>query len=381
MMSRQSHQVRRPPAREPDFQWALRQPSYRLRFGPGPAAAAFCSAVAVNFFRQALRPAVFALLVVLGCGAAVSAPVPQLVNPDQLIFYRNVESYVDQRTTKLMVSIPELKDLHPAASQQQDKKTLATLQLRVGRSVRQFYKNFRDVTSIEHIVLERIGPGGKVEASRNEEFRYLVISHRGQGGRTLEEYRTNMAGSPTQPTGLMQGFVVTKGFTSLPVYLLPEHHSESRFRLLGTEKMGGRTTDVIAFAQRPGWAAVPIYFNMPGHTAQLLVQGIAWIDPASGQIVRLRVDMLAPRPDVGLLGNTVEVTFGKVQFPEMPAVSMWMPKVVMVTIRLEDMARVDHPRPLFQRHRKTGQRALMTYRNVHRYSDYRLFGSRSKLKY
>jgi hypothetical protein len=359
----------------------LRRPSHRPRFGPGVVAAASCPAVVVSFFRPALRAAVFVLLVVLGCGAAGFADVPQLVNPEQLIFYRNVDSYVDQSTAKLIGSIPELKDLQPAASEQQDKKTLATLQLRVGRSVQQFYTNFRDVTSIEHIALERIGPRGKVEASRSEEFRYLVISHTGQGGRTLEEYRTNMAGSPTQPTGLAQGFVITKGFVSLPVYLLPEHQSESRFRFLGTEKMGGRTTDVIAFAQRPGWARVPIYFNMRGHIALLLVQGIAWIDPSSDQIVQLRVDMLAPRPDVGLLGFTVEVTFGKVQFPEMPPVWMWLPKVVMVTIRWESMARVDHPRPLFQRHRKTGHWDAITYRNIHRYTDYKLFASKSKLKY
>lgn len=381
MMSRQSSQVRRPPAREPDFTFASRKPSRLPRIGPGRAAGGSCPATAVSFLRSGFRGVILVLLVVLGCGATGSASDPQLVNQVPLVWYRNVKSYVDLSTARLMASIPELKGLDPAACEQQDKKTLATLLERVGRSVRRFYTNFRDVTSIEHIAMERIGPRGKVKASRNEEFRYLVISHTEQGERTLEEYRTNMAGSPTQPTGLTQGFVVTNGFTSLPIYLAPEHQSESRFRFLGTEKMGDRATDVIAFAQRPGWGGVPIYFNMGGRIARVLVQGIAWIDPASGQIVRLRVDLLAPRPDIGLLGDTDEVTFGKVQFPEMPAVSMWMPKVVMVTIRVEDMARVDHPRPLFQRHRKTGHWDAITYRNIHRYSDYRMFASKSKLKY
>ena len=188
-----------------------------------------------------------------------------------------------------------------------------------------------------------------------------------------------------QPTGLAQGFVVTEGFASLSICLITERQPESFFRYLGTQKIDGRDTAVLAFAQRPGRASALIHHSMEGHSASLLVQGIAWIDPCDGQIVRLRLDLLAPRPDIGLMGDSIEITYAKVTFPENPGISMWLPKEVKVTIEWKGMVHIKtiqyRSGTSIQTTVETDQLREITYTNIHRYSHYRLFGSKSTLRY
>lgn len=327
------------------------------------------------------------LATALWCEYAWSAPLPQLIDQggSQLESYRNVKSYVDRSVAELMTTVPELEGLKPVASKGQGEKALKTILDRVGKNVQEFFARFPDTTSHEHIAMERLGPDGKVEYSREETFRYMAVARTGQGVSTLEEYRTGKAGQPVQPTGLAQGLVVTKGFASAVIYFAPELRSEAFFRYLGRQNLGGKDTDVVAFAQRPGLAQVPVRVNGEGRTANLLVQGLAWIDPGNYEIVRMRTDLLAPCPDVGLMGETTAITFGDVRFPEKLKTVLSLPREVTVTINWVGKV---YTEKIFN-YASTNGPAVMTtvheehriFRNVHRYSDYKLFGSKSKLKF
>jgi hypothetical protein len=64
----------------------------------------------------------------------------------------------------------------------------------------------------------------------------------------------------------------------------------------------------------------------------VLFQGIAWIDEADFRIVRLRTDLLAPRPDIFLKTLTSNVRFFEVRIPvQGAAVSLWMPQQANIT--------------------------------------------------
>jgi hypothetical protein len=45
----------------------------------------------------------------------------------------------------------------------------------------------------------------------------------------------------------------------------------------------------------------------------MLTQGIAWIDKESFHIVRMRSDLLAPQPEIGLEEQTTKVDFSEVK--------------------------------------------------------------------
>jgi hypothetical protein len=82
----------------------------------------------------------------------------------------------------------------------------------------------------------------------------------------------------------------------------------------------------------------------------VLSQGLAWIDPTTFQIVRLRTELLTSQPKVRLERQTTEIHFKEVAFKHVAA-AFWLPQQVTVTVDWRGR----------------------TLRNLHRYSDFRLF--------
>ena len=76
---------------------------------------------------------------------------------------------------------------------------------------------------------------------------------------------------------------------------------------------------------------------------------------------RIQTWLLAPRPDVGLQAQTTLVDYGAVHLPEI-STTLRLPTTVTVTTVMLDV--LHHPHQL---------------RNVHRYSDYKLFRVESRI--
>jgi hypothetical protein len=135
-------------------------------------------------------------------------------------------------------------------------------------------------------------------------------------------------------------------------------HSESTFRYLGDQRVGPYKSYVVAFAQQPGKATLSVKMKArDGTPAQVLVQGIAWIDKKNFQIVRVRTDLLAPRRDVGLNQQTTEVTLTKIQLAG-ASDPLWLPGNVKVFVE-------------FTTHNGDVDEFFeLSYRNEHRYTDY-----------
>lgn len=120
--------------------------------------------------------------------------------------------------------------------------------------------------------------------------------------------------------------------------------------------MDGQDTHVVAFAQRPGRSTVTTQANGIWGTVILLVQGIAWVDRSSFQILRMRTDLLAPRNDIGLEQQTTQLRLEEVQLPDRPK-PLWLPSEVQVTVKFR------------------GQ----YLRNEYRYPEYKLFRVSAKI--
>jgi hypothetical protein len=102
-----------------------------------------------------------------------------------------------------------------------------------------------------------------------------------------------------------------------------------------------------------------------GTTVHMLVQGIAWIDEETSQILRLRSDLLVPLYSIGLNQLTTEVNFSEIRLQD--ATPLWLPREVSVHIFMSQYSyqNVDYYEQL--------------YRNEHRYTDYRRFRVSVKL--
>jgi tetratricopeptide (TPR) repeat protein len=224
-------------------------------------------------------------------------------------------------------AIPELKDIVPAT----DQSPLDSVLTAVGKKVEVYFRNFPNTVSVEQIHQEKLSRKGKAGETLNQKFHYLCLAPKEETGLAFTEYRSGLSGDLGQPQGLSDGFMLTSGFASASLVFHPVYQAESTFRYLGRQKIDGRDTLVLAFAQRPEKARLNGEFKMGQTTMPTFSQGLAWVDSETYEILRLRTDLLRPLPEVRLEKETTEIDFGENHFKSM-AEAFWLPREVKVSV-------------------------------------------------
>jgi len=232
--------------------------------------------------------------------------------------YANAKPYVELSTADLKNALPELQELEPALNQDE----LPALLKKTGDKTRDLLHNMPNLIAHERLLTQR---GSKGKPWR-QEYEYLILSTVDKSNATVfNEYRT----APNGKTSQEAEDPLTKGVTSVWTRFYPSNQSESRFRYLGRQQIDGHQTVVIGFAQIPDAVRYPSHFEFGGASIGVLDQGIAWIDQADFRIVRMRTDLLAPRPDVYLQKMTTEVHFAELDLPQSD-LKVWVPNEAVV---------------------------------------------------
>ncbi len=293
-----------------------------------------------------------AFFLLIGTGAGLSAPraeTPEVQLMPELQAYVGARSVVDLSPAELLRSYPELKNnLIPAPEESE----LPGILRRVGENVELFFRHLPNTTSVEDVRQEVRRSDGSVVSRSSSRFDYLMLSGYGDSV-GLDEFRTNRRGEETGPLGPASGFMFTSSCVWHLVHLHPKHQAESRFRYIG--KTSKPEAHVIAFAQKPEDAKQVAQIGVWGaeslrYEIAILIQGIAWVDAATFQVVRARTDLLAARTDIGLARDTTEIECAEIHFEGMER-TFWLPREVTVTSAFRNFV----------------------YSNRHRYSGYRIF--------
>jgi len=253
-------------------------------------------------------------------------------------------TFVDMTPAELAKAAPELKHLEPAESQDM----LPQILERVGANVAAFFDDFPNTTCTEQVTSMVDDPLRVAPWHSNAKYNYLALAQAGAKKGRLREFRTDDKGALVQPDA--KEAVVTQGFVSLSVHFHPDYQPDSRFRYLGREAMEKQYTYVVAFAQRPKVARQVSRAQFLSQNVTIFLQGVAWVDPASFQILRLRTDIEQPESSVSLLKETTQIFYSEVSFRQSDK-TLWLPREVTVTGHLDKY----------------------NFHNQHRYADYRLF--------
>lgn len=220
----------------------------------------------------------------------------------------------------------------------------------VGVRIEEMVKDFPNTSSLEAVHQEKLGRQGKVRDGLDQKFRYLCLMPKDAWGPGFVEYRADLNGTETAPKGLSEGFMLTKGFASAPFFFHPAYRSGSTFRYLGRQDINGRHTYVVAFAQIPAKARLCANFRDGKVTVATFSQGLAWIDTATSQIIRIHTDLLDPLPQFQLERETLDIDLQEVHFAHVEK-QFWLPQQVTVALDWN------------------GKRL----RNTHAYSNYQVF--------
>jgi VWFA-related protein len=276
--------------------------------------------------------------------------------PTRVVTVSPPQTFVDLPPEELAKQVHELKHLSPADSQ----AMLPMILQRVGATVEDFLDGFPNTACSERISSEVENRAvdlavnttvygttlARAPLQHGAKFNYIALAKAGNKEAPLTEYRTDAKGGPAQ----LRGAIITSGFVSLIAHFRPAFQKESRFRYLGRVLVKNQNTYVVAFAQRPEVARQAEQVRFQDKTGFVLLQGVAWIDPVSFAILRLRTEILQPDLDVGLQRETTEVEYFPVTFKR-DRKTLWLPREVTVSGQLERFA----------------------FSNQHRYSQYRLF--------
>jgi hypothetical protein len=263
-----------------------------------------------------------------------------------------------------------LQGLRPAVSQDQ----LPEILEQVGQTCTRSYHDFLDVTCDEEVISRRSNVGQSLGPQPTEQcdpdsrlrqrtgsedlaemgdrlphrnhlpgiledyptarrnFRFIVLRRPHGDLPVFEEYRTDLRGKPVNLRKLRNPRVMTWDFTSTFLNFSRADQQDNRYRYFGIQSIRNRECHVVGFAQDPENfdRIVRVYsFGESGPVAVVLLQGMAWIDVQTFQILRVRVWLLAPRDDVGLSSATSTVDFYPFQPPGTER-ELWLPKDVSV---------------------------------------------------
>lgn len=275
---------------------------------------------------------------------------------------------------RLQKVIPDLKRLQPSG----DQTELTAILDKIGANTIEVVRKTPNLISHESVVTEQRG----IKTLQN--YSYLILPHPGDANTAVfKEFRVDLATgakfetapiakdadansrtessplelpSPSRSVLASDGAPASQGFGTAWLNFYPLNRALSEFRYLGRQKMDGHATLVVAFAQKPASVKFPAMLFFESKTVSMFMQGVAWVDASDFRIVRLRTDLLEPPSGVDLRQLTADIHFSHVRIAG-SATPLWLIREVTVT---SDIGGAIH-------------------REIHVYSNYRLFRAHTKI--
>lgn len=231
----------------------------------------------------------------------------------------------------------------PAAAQGESVDQLLD---RTGHSVSAFLEKLADVTCNEDVMQEKLNLKGKSEERVQSSFEYLVLPQNQGSEPVLFESRQAVREAHAHKN---VSLLVSNGFATQLLIFHPYYQPAFTFERMPDVQVNGRTYAQIRFQHIKG-RATPAALLLRGREYPLSLAGTALIDPVSARIERITTDLGISMEDVGLKSFHSEVNYAPVDFPP-PARAYWLPAQATVEVST----------------------ARQRWKNVHRFTHYRLF--------
>lgn len=189
-----------------------------------------------------------------------------------------------------------------------------------------------DLHCAESVTQEKLASNGHVETAESAKYDYLIMMQGGNDDFQLNE--TRVALSPGKSKSSPASMLVSNGIATSLLIFHPYYRDSFRFEIGPEETADGRHLVPIHFEQIPGRRS-PAALALRGREYPLELQGTAWVDKDSDEVVRIDAGLLNDMSDIGLralklhveyksvpVGNTVS----SVDLPVMAVVDVTTPR-------------------------------------------------------
>lgn len=215
------------------------------------------------------------------------------------------------------------------ASAEPSQEPLDKILDRVTQRVSGFLDLFSDVKCTEQVTQEKFKPNGKIELQEQSTYDYLVIFTNAGGDLSLNESRLAVKQSNADRKKDIS-MLLSNGFATLFLVFHPYYANSFEFTDAGTELLNGHNARKIRFQHIRNTRSVAA-LALRGREYPLEVSGTAWVDPETGNLLRIEAGIASTLEDIGMKSLQSQVTFAPVTFHQDDSV-YWFPKEAVVEV-------------------------------------------------
>ncbi len=182
----------------------------------------------------------------------------------------------------------------------------------------QLVDSISQFSAIEHMVHESLTPQGVPRNRETRQYNYVVsISQPAQGPLRVQEYLD--AGELDLPDKIK-----SNGLAELAIAFHPMFRDDFAMQCEGLGDWNGQASWMVHFRQLDNKPSRLRGYVVNGTTYPVRLKGRAWIRTDNLQIIHLETDLVQPIPEIQLMTEHTNVSYGPVQFKR-GGIDLWLP--------------------------------------------------------
>ena len=183
---------------------------------------------------------------------------------------------------------------------------------RVTQRVSRFLDLFSDVKCTEQVTQEKFKPNGKIELQEQSTYDYLVLFTNVGGELSLAESRLPVK-QATADRKKDISMLLSNGFATLFLVFHPYYVNSFEFSDAGAEMLNGQNARKIRFQHIRNTRSVAA-LALREREYPLELSGTAWVDPETGNLLRIEAGIASTLEDIGMKSLQSQVTYAPVTF-------------------------------------------------------------------
>jgi hypothetical protein len=172
------------------------------------------------------------------------------------------------------------------------------------RQVTAYLSKLADLHCTESVTQEKFTGNGHVEAEERAKYDYLIMINGSGDDFQLNESRIESSASRHKALPML----VTNGFSTVLLVFHPYYRDSFQFTAGAEEAIDGRRAIPIHFSHIPGRRS-PAALALRGREYPLELEGTAWLDKQTGDVVKMEAGLQHDMSDVGLRSLNIHVEY------------------------------------------------------------------------
>jgi hypothetical protein len=174
------------------------------------------------------------------------------------------------------------------------------------RQISAYLVQLADLHCAENVTQEKLTGNGHVEASARARYDYLIMMSGNGDDFQLNESRIESSDSHHELTS--KPMLVTNGIATVLLVFHPYYRDGFNFETGAEESVDGKPVIPIHFTHIPG-RRTPAALALRGREYPLDLEGTAWLDKQTGDVVKVDAALLHDMSDVGLRSLHIHVEY------------------------------------------------------------------------